>query len=50
MLHTKFCGNRSAGSGDDFEGFVFSIYRHGSHLDHVSSIILIFFYFHVPKS
>ena len=22
MLHTKFCGNRSAGSGEDFEGFL----------------------------
>ena len=31
-----------------FEGF-FSIYGHGGHLDHVTSII-IYFHFHVPKS
>ena len=40
MLHTKFRGNRPAGSGEeDFEGF-FTIYGHGSHLGHATSIIL----------
>ena len=38
MLHTKFCENRSAGSGEDF-GRVFTIYWHGSHLGHVTSIV-----------
>ena len=47
MLHTKFCGNRSAGSGEDFEGF-FTIYGLGGHLDHVINIIFINFHFLVP--
>ena len=43
MLHTKFCGNRPAGSGEeDFKG-VFTIYGHGGHLGHVTSIMLINF-------
>ena len=41
MLHTKFRGNQSA------MGFI--IYWHGSHLIHVTSIILIYFHFHLPK-
>ena len=32
-----------------FEGF-FTIYGHGGHLGHVTSIILIYLHFHVPKS
>ena len=38
MLHTKFSGNRPAGSGE--EGFrrVFTIYGRGGHLSHVISI------------
>ena len=35
MLHTKYCGNRPAGSGEDFEVF-FSIYGCGGHLCHVT--------------
>ena len=46
MLHTKFHGNRPAGSGEDF----LTIYGHGGHLGHVTSIILINFHFHVSKS
>ena len=38
MLYTKFRGNRPAGSGEDFLN-VFTIYRRGSHLGHVTSII-----------
>ena len=35
MLHTKFRGNRPAGSGEDcFK--VFTIYGHGGHLGHVT--------------
>ena len=37
MLHTKFRGNRPAGSGD-FER-VFTIYGHGRHLGHVTGIM-----------
>ena len=50
MLHTKFCGNRSAGSGEkDFQK-IFTIYRHGGHLGHVTSIISSDFHFLVPES
>ena len=38
MLHTKFRGNRSAGSEEDFLR-VFTIYGHGGHLGHVTSIM-----------
>ena len=37
MLHTKFHGNRPAGSGEkDFQK-VFTIYGHGGHLGHFTS-------------
>ena len=38
MLHTKFRGNRPAGSGElrFFEGF-FPINGHGGHLDHTDT-------------
>ena len=49
MLHTKFHGNRPAGSGEDFRR-VFTIYGRGGHLGHVTSIMLISFHFLVPKS
>ena len=50
MLHTKFCGNRPAGSGEkDFQR-VFTIYEHGGHLGHVTSIMSSDFYFFVPES
>ena len=42
MLHTKFRGNRPAGSGEEEFLSVFTIYRHG--------IILLNFHLHVPKS
>ena len=48
MLHTKFRGNRSAGSRD-FQR-VSTIYRHGGHLDHVTSIMSSDFHFLVPES
>ena len=37
MLHTKFPGNPSAGSGEDFLR-VFTIYRRGGHLGHVTQM------------
>ena len=43
MLHTKFRENRPAGSGEDFLS-VFTIYGHGGHLGHVTSIISSDFY------
>ena len=49
MLHTKFHGNQPAGSGEDFRR-VFTIYGRGSHLGHVTSIMLINFHFLVPES
>ena len=50
MLHTKFSENRPASSrGEDFLR-VFTIYRRGSHLGHVTSIISSDFHFLVPES
>ena len=50
MLHTKFPGNRSAGSGEkDFQR-VSTIYGHGGHLGHVTSIMSSDFHFLVPES
>ena len=39
MLHTKFRGNRPAGSGEEDFCRVFTIYGHGGHLGHVTSIM-----------
>ena len=49
MLHTKFCGNRSASSERRFLR-VFTIYGHGGHLGHVTSIMSSDFHFHVTES
>ena len=50
MLHTKFRGNRPAGSrGEDFLG-AFTIYGHGGHLDHITSIMSSDFHFLAPES
>ena len=49
MLHTKFRVNRPAGSGEDFKR-VFTIYGHGGHLDHVTSIMSSDFHFLVLES
>ena len=37
MVHTKFLGNRPAGSGEDFL-MVFTIYGRGGHLGHVTQM------------
>ena len=50
MLHTKFRGNRSAGSGEETFLRVFTIYGYGGHLDHVTSIMLSDFHFLVLES
>ena len=48
MLHTKFRGDWPAGSGDFLR--VFTIYGHGGHLGHVTSIMPSDFHFLVPES
>ena len=37
MLHAKFLGNQTIGSGEDFLR-VFTIYGRGGHLGHVTQI------------
>ena len=49
MLHTKFSGNRPAGSELIFEGF-FTIYGRGGHIGHVTSIMSSDFHFLVPHT
>ena len=50
MLHTKFRGNRPAGSGEEDFLRVFTIYGHGGHLGHLTRIMLTTFQFLVPES
>ena len=50
MLHTKFHGNRPAGSGEEEFLRVLTIYGHGGHLGHVTSIMSSDFHFLVPES
>ena len=50
MLHTKFRGNRPAGSEEeDFLRF-FTIYGRGGHLGHVTSIMSSDFHSLVPEN
>ena len=48
MLHTKFCGNPPAGSGEDFWR-VFTIYGRGGHLGHVTQMPRTKISFPLPK-
>ena len=50
MLRTKFQRNRPAGSGEEEFFKVFTIYGHGGHHGHVTSIMLTNFHFLVPES
>ena len=50
MLHTKFRGNRLAGSGEEDFLRVFTIYGRAGHLGHVTSIMSSDFHFLVPES
>ena len=50
MLHTKFHGNRPAGSIEEDSKRVFTIYGHGGHLCHVTQHHVIRFSFLVPES
>ena len=50
MLHTKFHRNLPTDSSiEDFLS-VYTIYGHGSHLGHVTNVMLMNFHFLVPKS
>ena len=50
MLHTKFRGNRPAGSTEEDFRRIFTIYGPDGHLGHVTSIMLSDFHFLVPES
>ena len=50
MLHTKVCGNPSTGSHVEDFLRVLTIYGHGRHLGHVTSIMSVSFHFLVPES
>ena len=50
MLHTKFRGNRPAGSGEKDFWRVFTMYGHCGHLGHVTSIMSSDFHFLVLES
>ena len=50
MLHTKFHGNRPTSSREEDFIRVFTIYGHGGHLGHVTSIMSSDFNFLVPES
>ena len=50
MLHTKFRGNRPAGSGKEDFKRDFTICGHGGHLGHGTSIMSSDFHFPVPES
>ena len=50
MLHTKFRGNQPVGSEEEDFWRVFTIYGHGGHLGHVTSIMSSDFHFLVPES
>ena len=45
MLHTKFQGHWSIGSGEEDFFKVFTIYGHGGHVGHVTQLIYINFTF-----
>ena len=49
MLHTKFQGHRSIGSGEDDFKF-FTIYGNGGHVGHVTQLISINFHSYSPSS
>ena len=50
MLHTKFRGNRPAGSREEDFLSVFTIYGRCGHLGHVTSIMSSNLHFFVPES
>ena len=49
MIHAKFQDHRTYGSGEEDFLKVFTIYRHGSHLGHVTWTIYINFLSALPR-
>ena len=49
MLHTNFCGNRPAGSGEEDFFKVFTIYGRGGHLGNVTWTIYTNFCSSFPR-
>ena len=50
MLHNKFQGHGSTGSGEEDFFMVFTIYGHGSHVGHMTQLICINFHSYSPSS
>ena len=50
MLYSKFRGNPSADSGEEDLLRIFTIYGHGGHLGHVTSMMSSNFHCLVPES
>ena len=50
MLHTKFQGHWSIGSGKEDFFKVFTIHGHGGHVGHVTQLICINFHSYSPSS
>ena len=50
MQHTKFQGHRFIDSGEEDFLKVFTIYKHGGHVTHVTQLIYINFHFYSPTS
>ena len=50
MLHIKFQGHGSIGSGEEDFFKVFTIYGHGSHVGHVTQLICINFHSYSTSS
>ena len=50
VLHTKFRGNRPAGSGEEDFLRGFTIYGRGGHLGHVTSTMSLDFHFLLPEN
>ena len=50
MLHIKFQGHRSSGSGEEHFLRFFTIYGHGGHVGHVTQLICINFHSFSPSS
>ena len=50
MLHTKFQGHWSVGSGEEDFFTAFTIYGHGSHVGYVTQLICINFHSYSPSS
>ena len=48
MLHTKFQGHQSSGSGEDFLRFL--PYGHGGHVGYVTQLICVNFHSHSALS